>query len=163
MQVQSLGQEDPLEKSMEIHSSILAWRIQWTKEPSGLQSIGSQRVRHEWSDLATHTHIAALECLANFCGTMMWISCMYTYIPTSWDLSSCPTTLRSHPSSFLALSHLPQRHLLYRFLHKALHEINHTPRAPSQAQFLGSGLKIITLRPLSKDGKKKKKKSLPFS
>ena len=40
MQVLSLGQEDPLEKSMTTHSSILAWRIAWTKEPSGLQSIG---------------------------------------------------------------------------------------------------------------------------
>ena len=52
MQVQSLGWEDPLEESMEIHSSILAWRIPWTEEPSGLQSIGSQRVRHNWTNLA---------------------------------------------------------------------------------------------------------------
>ena len=42
--VQSLGQEDPLEEGMATHSSILAWRIPWTEEPSGLQSIGSQRV-----------------------------------------------------------------------------------------------------------------------
>ena len=41
-QVQSLGQEDPLEKGMAIHSSILAWRIPWTKELGGLQSLGSQ-------------------------------------------------------------------------------------------------------------------------
>ena len=40
--VRSLGQEDPLEKSMATHSSILAWRIPWTEEPGGLQSIGSQ-------------------------------------------------------------------------------------------------------------------------
>ena len=45
-QVQSLGQEDPLEKGMATHSSILAWRIPWTEEPSGLQSIGLQRVGH---------------------------------------------------------------------------------------------------------------------
>ena len=45
--VQSLGQEDPLEKEMATHSSILAWRIPWTEEPSGLQSMGSQRVRHD--------------------------------------------------------------------------------------------------------------------
>ena len=45
--VQSLGQEDPLEKGMATHSSILAWRILWTEEPSGLQSMGSQRVRHD--------------------------------------------------------------------------------------------------------------------
>ena len=44
--VQSLGQEDLLEKEMATHSSILAWRIPWTQEPGGLQSMGSQRVRH---------------------------------------------------------------------------------------------------------------------
>ena len=43
---QLLGQEDPLEKEMAIHSSILAWRIPWTEKPSRLQSMGSQRVRH---------------------------------------------------------------------------------------------------------------------
>ena len=45
--VQSLGQEDPLEKEIATHSSILAWRIPWTEEPGGLQSVGSQRVRHD--------------------------------------------------------------------------------------------------------------------
>ena len=42
--VQSLGQEDPLEKGMATHSSILVWRIPWTEEPDRLQSMGSQRV-----------------------------------------------------------------------------------------------------------------------
>ena len=46
MQIQSLGQEDPLEKGMATHSSILAWKIPWTEEPGGLQSMGLQRVRH---------------------------------------------------------------------------------------------------------------------
>ena len=46
-QVQSLGQEDPLEKEMATHSSILAWEIPWTEEPGGLQSMGSQRVGHD--------------------------------------------------------------------------------------------------------------------
>ena len=44
--VRSLGQEDPLEKEMAIHSSLLAWRISWTEESGGLQSMGSQRIRH---------------------------------------------------------------------------------------------------------------------
>ena len=44
--VQSLGQEDPLEKSMATHSTFLAWRILWTEEPAGLQSMESQRVGH---------------------------------------------------------------------------------------------------------------------
>ena len=42
-----LGWEDPLEEEMVTHSSILTWKIQWTKEPGGLQSMGSQRVRHD--------------------------------------------------------------------------------------------------------------------
>ena len=46
-QVQSLGQEDPLEEEMATHSSILAWKIPWTEEPGRLQSMGSQRVRHD--------------------------------------------------------------------------------------------------------------------
>ena len=46
-QVQSLGQEDPLEKEITTHSSILAWEIPWTEEPGGLQSKGSQRVKHD--------------------------------------------------------------------------------------------------------------------
>ena len=45
--VQSLGQENPLEKGMATYSSILAWRIPWTEEPGRLQSIGSQRVGHD--------------------------------------------------------------------------------------------------------------------
>ena len=49
-QVWTLSQEDPLQKEMATHSSVLAWRIPWTEEPGGLQSIGSQRVLY---DLAT--------------------------------------------------------------------------------------------------------------
>ena len=47
-QVQSLGQEDPLERGMATHSSMLGWEIPWTEEPGGLQSMGSQRVEHSW-------------------------------------------------------------------------------------------------------------------
>ena len=45
--VRSLGWEDPLEEGMATHSNILSWRIPWTEEPGGLQSTGSQRVRHD--------------------------------------------------------------------------------------------------------------------
>ena len=51
--VPSLGWEDPLEKEMTTHSSILSWEIPWTEEPSGLQAMGLQRVRH---DLALSHH-----------------------------------------------------------------------------------------------------------
>ena len=46
-QVQSLGREDPLEKEMATHSSILVWKIPWREEPGGLQSMGLQKVRHD--------------------------------------------------------------------------------------------------------------------
>ena len=55
--VQSLGWEDPLEEGMATHSSVLAWRIPWTEEPGGLQSMGSQRVRQ---DCATFTFTSDL-------------------------------------------------------------------------------------------------------
>ena len=64
--VQPLGQEDPLEKGMTIHSSILAWRIPWTEKPGGLQSMESQRVGH---DRETNTDIIALQFYVNFCCT----------------------------------------------------------------------------------------------
>ena len=56
-QARSLGWEDPLEKEMATHSSILAWRIPWTEEPDGLRSMGSQRVGHDWAT-SLHFHSA---------------------------------------------------------------------------------------------------------
>ena len=53
--VQSLGQEDPLEEEMATHSRILAWKIPWTEEPGGLQSMGSQRVGHDFTFTFTFT------------------------------------------------------------------------------------------------------------
>ena len=50
--IRSLGREDTSEKGMATHSSILGWRIPWTEEPGGLQSMGSQRVGHNWSGLS---------------------------------------------------------------------------------------------------------------
>ena len=47
-----MGWEDPLEEDLETHSSLLAWRIPWTEEPGGLQSMGSQKIGHGCSDLA---------------------------------------------------------------------------------------------------------------
>ena len=64
MQVRSLSLEDPLEEGMATHSGILAWRIPWTEEPGGLQSIGSQRVRYDFSDLA-RMHVSPV---VGFCG-----------------------------------------------------------------------------------------------
>ena len=55
---QSLGGEDPLEKEMATHSSILAWRIPWMEEPGGLQSTGSQRVGHDWATSLAVTRVS---------------------------------------------------------------------------------------------------------
>ena len=52
--IRSLAWEDPLEQGMATHSSILAWRIPWTEEPAGLQSMGSQRIRH--NRVTKHKH-----------------------------------------------------------------------------------------------------------
>ena len=61
MQVRYLGGEDPLEKEMTTHSSIFAWRIPWTEELGGQQSMGLQRVGHDWSDLAPRLAHQSLE------------------------------------------------------------------------------------------------------
>ena len=64
MRVRSLDQEDPLEKGVATHSSILAWRIPWTEKPGGLQPIGSQRLKR----LSTHTRIRSPEADQLKCG-----------------------------------------------------------------------------------------------
>ena len=67
-QVQPLGQEDPLEKEMAIHSSAIAWKIPWTEEPGRLQSMGLQRVGHDWTTSHAYVNIWYVkylkECLA---------------------------------------------------------------------------------------------------
>ena len=61
------GWEDPLEEGMATHTSILAWRIPWTEEPGGLQSVGSQRLRHDWSDSSgTHNFLVYLSFVLYF-------------------------------------------------------------------------------------------------
>ena len=57
IQVYFQGREDPLEEGMATHYSILAWRVPWTEEPGGLQSMGLQRVRNDWRDLAPHAQV----------------------------------------------------------------------------------------------------------
>ena len=62
IQVRSLGWEDLLEKEMTTHSSILAWKIQWTEEPGRLHAMGPQRVGHNFT--TEHTHISV--CIIHF-------------------------------------------------------------------------------------------------
>ena len=71
-----LGQEHPLEKGMGTHSSTLAWSIPWTEKPVGLQSMGLQRVRHNW---ATNTHTDYMHLYSNAVVKYNYIH-MYTYV-----------------------------------------------------------------------------------
>ena len=70
IQVQPLGLEDPLEKEKATHSSILAWRIPWTEEAGGLQSLGSQRVRHNW--VTKHISKISFKCIIYYVGEPFW-------------------------------------------------------------------------------------------
>ena len=94
MWVRSLGQEDPLEKGMATHSSILALRIPWTEEPGGLKSIGLQIVGHNWSNLVC-SH--SLE-LGNDCSKDSYSSPMqkkwnesHSVVSDSCDPTDCST------------------------------------------------------------------------
>ena len=74
--VQSLGQEDPLEKEMATHSSILAWKIPWTEEPGGLQSMGSQGVGMIWG-VSTSTIFADKYQKSILCLNSNTFACVY--------------------------------------------------------------------------------------
>ena len=91
MWVGSLGQEDPLQEGMAIPSIILAWRIPWTEEHGGLQPIGSQRVGHNWSNLACmqSDHYVFFHTENDFIVTVMW--CVW------WFLFFCSCDLKQRP------------------------------------------------------------------
>ena len=77
-----------MEKEMATHSSIFDWRISWTEEPSGLQSMGSKRVRHDWSDLAwipTMGHPLLYSCLENSMDREAWWATVHGG-RTEWDM-----------------------------------------------------------------------------
>ena len=88
--VRALGREDPLEKEMATHSSILAWRIPWTEEPGGgwLQSMGSQRVRYDWVTKQQQQQWIGrcLKASILACSVPLMCSAMYSLqIQVKWD------------------------------------------------------------------------------
>ena len=107
--VQSLGQENPLKKGMATHSCILAWRIPWTEEFGGLQSMRSQRVRHDWA--AKHTHIYRFSLWNQTILNTNVTNSTHTQI-TVHDLSLC---------SFIFYLPIAQQKLLYSTLLFFLH------------------------------------------
>ena len=94
----SLGCEDPLEKRIATHSSTFAWRIPWTKEPGGLQSMGLQRVRHDWRDWAWCTH---QKCRIHDCGkqTVRFYQTHSIPLSTQVTVSTLDTTHAHHMHS----------------------------------------------------------------
>ena len=139
--VQSLGLEDALEKEMTTHSSTLTWKIPWTEEPGGLQSMGSQRLEHNWVPnipfiekhhlrlimvtnfiFYLYWSVIALPCCVNFSCTMKWISCRCTYILSL--LSLCPPLIPPpghHRALSWALCALQQRLTSYLFTHGSVY------------------------------------------
>jgi len=99
MQVWSLGWEDPLDREMATHSSILAWKIPWTKDPGRLQSMGSQRVGHDWAkekkkNFKTWKRIQMLFLLSYLFSRKPWkIHSSWHYLGVSQPSYSVPTNL----------------------------------------------------------------------
>ena len=74
--ISKVGREDPLEKEMPTHSSILAWKIPWMEDPGRLQSMGSQRVGHDWA--TSLLHFKAIDCVGH---NKLWKTVKETGIP----------------------------------------------------------------------------------
>ena len=97
--VWSLGQEDPLEEGMATHSSILAWRIPRTEEPGMLQSMGLQRVRHDWSDLARSMHTKNFRLWGAFL-----VDCGAVSITRTFTLGTEEILKRTYPNAVFLVS-----------------------------------------------------------
>ena len=98
--VQSLGREDPLEEDKAIHSSILACRIPWTEKPGGLQSTGSQRVRHDWVTNTFKPHGHCCSCLCVWLPLRSQPSGFYTPAPPAILAAlSAPVVPKKHPQN----------------------------------------------------------------
>ena len=118
IQVRSLGQEDPLEKEMVTHSSILTWKIPWTEEPGGLQSLGLQRVRHDCAQ-STYDVLHRMFLLKDTtCFITILHSDLWSNVPTLWHSQGaltpkcCITSHPWHPYSLLP-AFLPLHSLYY--------------------------------------------------
>ena len=112
MWVRSMGQEDPLEESMATHFNILAWRIPWSKEPGGLHSIGLQRVRYDWHELA---------CIHDKQELLMTSKTMESKVIGKKDIHRISNychieyILITNPKHYSDLFHLPNTIFLYFF------------------------------------------------
>ena len=133
--LQGLGQEDPLEMGMSIHSSILTWKIPWTEEPGGLQTMRSQGVGHDWGT-STFTFITSTKFWYGplFCPVCVCVCvCVHTWFsPTPFpECFYVPSKIRAHPTEDLSKEHW----LIHPF--HCCHSELHLPKCiwDSDAQF----------------------------
>ena len=107
MWVQSLGWEDPLEKGIAAHSSTLAWRIPWTEEPGGLQSMGLQRVGHDWvTDTFRFQEVTgSLEgSVIHSVDTLRWLGFYDSCFQFTWDFQFQQRSCRAWNNEWLSCS-----------------------------------------------------------
>ena len=125
MHVWSLGQEDPLKDSAVTHSSLLAWRIPWTEEPGRLQSTGSQKVEHNWSDRANmHTASQTFPIKSTFT-----ILLVFSYYSANWMMMLKMTFLRYQTTLMSTL--LPIKYVIMKVWRKKAYLI----LAPKTSRF----------------------------
>ena len=133
MWVRPLGWEDPLEEEIATHSRMLTWEIPWTEEPSRLQSIGLQGVRHNWAHTHTHTHTQSLAYYH-----LWWLA---SSADTSYPTEVVgPSQCSEGPATFLLFSVLSQISLVLRgiCLRSSLLNISWVNILPSACFALGA-------------------------
>ena len=134
--VRSLGQENPLEKGIAIHSSNLAWRIPWTEKPGRLQSMGLQRVGHDWvNNTHTHTHTPLIWCFWD-------VSVVKNLSANAGDVGSIPGSGTSsgegngNPFQYSCLRNPMHRRTWKAIVHGVAKELDTTKQLSMNAQTL---------------------------
>ena len=141
--VRSLVWEDPLEKEMAIHSRTIAWKIPWTEEPGGLQSMGSQRVGHDW---ATSLHFTSNDTREDSThGHHQWSTpksdWLYSSQPKMEKLYQFSSVTQSCPTLCDPMNHstpgLPVHHQLPKFTQTHVHRVGDAfqPSRPLSSPF----------------------------
>ena len=142
-EIRSLGQEDPLEEEMAAHSSVLAWRIPWTEEPGGLQSVGSQESRTRLKRLSTRRRTEP--------GGCSWG--LHARILSAWsNTASCEIQLRrGYPFDSsrweytwpLSLVHIPHSSAFFSFPNNAsAYFVNYLPKTKLYSHASGSQIPV---------------------